>query len=119
MHFVELEPCLMLGVELPPKCSNYTEEISYVNEYQTYLAESWMAPSASGLLVLFHNLVSSSVTNTKYLMGNSKHYYCVSDVMQAIPKMFVSDVPVPAPPANVKPTGLPGLSAQDPLVSCP
>lgn len=119
MHFTALAPC----IDSPeaPDCVEFADEIKDIQAYHNLLSTSWGSPSASAVMVGFHNLVTASITGNprtqKYLAPDRRRLYCVADVLQALPADYVSDVNVPAaPPAY---PGVPGLAAQHRLLSCP
>jgi hypothetical protein len=47
---------------------------------------------ASAAFVAFHNVVTSSVPDTKYLIGQQRRFYCVRTVIQNLPGEFVDDL---------------------------
>mmetsp|Transcript_111836 Transcript_111836/g.241147 ORF Transcript_111836/g.241147 Transcript_111836/m.241147 type:complete len:118 (+) Transcript_111836:533-886(+) len=114
MHINELQPCL--GNAEGEQCAKFAKEVKYIQSYRDFLTQ---APTASATFVVFHNLVSASVQNVKYLMGGRPHFYCASDVLRDMPREFVSDTPGAAVGPQGAMMGLPGLSAEDSLVSCP
>mmetsp|Transcript_65615 Transcript_65615/g.171927 ORF Transcript_65615/g.171927 Transcript_65615/m.171927 type:complete len:122 (+) Transcript_65615:619-984(+) len=118
MHMQELQPCL--GNPDGEKCGKFAEELEYIRNYRDFISSEWPAPSASATFVIFHNLVSSSVqTPDKYLMAGQRHFYCLSGVLQDLPREFVADTPGATLGLELVRPGLPGLSAEDSLVSCP
>lgn len=100
----------------PTNCGEFQEEIGYARAYRSFIFNVEGPSPASTALVVFHNLVTASVSHVNYLQGSIRQYYCVKDVLLGEPQLFGADFPAPAagPPAPV-----PGLGPQHPLLACP
>lgn len=113
---IELEPCLN-GPKDDPLCQD--DEILDIRAYHEYLSMTWPKPSASAALVVFHNLVTASVTE-QYMANSRRHYFCAQQVLASYPKAITHDLSVTE--GLLKPTAskrLPGLSPRSRLVDCP
>mmetsp|Transcript_7250 Transcript_7250/g.20097 ORF Transcript_7250/g.20097 Transcript_7250/m.20097 type:complete len:105 (+) Transcript_7250:490-804(+) len=97
-------------------CSPLQEEMQDVQSYRAFIPAVAGPSPASTALVVFHNLVTASVSNVAYLQGAARRLFCVKDVLQSVGSTFGADVPAPAvgPAAQV-----PGLMAQHRLLACP
>mmetsp|Transcript_11304 Transcript_11304/g.40093 ORF Transcript_11304/g.40093 Transcript_11304/m.40093 type:complete len:124 (+) Transcript_11304:1068-1439(+) len=123
MHIAEIEPCLGDQGEapMPSECANFTGEVGDIHAYRAYARTVVQDSSArvSPLLVALHNMVTASVS-PEYLIGGDRHFFCVDQVLRALPGAFVDDLPpfgVSEGPAALG-TGLPGLDPNHRLVKC-
>lgn len=97
------------------------EEVQDIRAYRKFVADSWAAPSASAVLVGFHNLVTASIVDSektrKFLSPERRSFYCSRQVVDALPRAFFADLsasPALPPPAD----GVPGLAPYHREVAC-
>lgn len=97
-------------------CGQYQEEMSDVQAYHGFISGLAGPAPASSAFVVFHNLVTASVSNVANLQGAVRNYFCAKDVLQTEPAIFGADLPAVALGA---PAAVPGLAPQHRLLSCP
>lgn len=115
-----MAPCL--GKPEKPACAKFKNEVHDVLAYRAFVEQTWALPSASSVLVAFHNLVTSSIIGNpetqRFLAADRQRLYCAQDVISAVPVQYHSDLQMamPLPQAAM---GVPGLAAEHMLLNCP
>jgi len=105
-----------------PNCAEYLDEVQDILAYRAFLGSAWASPSASAVLVGFHNLVTASIVanpkTEKYLKPDRQRLFCVQEVLRDIPSQFGPDTGTqPLPPSTFD--GVPGLAPKHRLLACP
>lgn len=115
-----LKPCLHQAEQNETaltggKCAGVDAEVGAILAYRRFVNTTWRSPSASAVLVAFHNLVTDSVSN-KFQKNERNRQYCLKDIISALPQAFSDLVEGtnPMPPITSF-TGVRGLGADKKL----
>lgn len=109
-----------------PGCEGVADELAEVGAYHELLRSlvlsdgkedvtAWSKATASSLLVALHNMVTASINSS--WQGSRRRFYCVGDVLGALPSSLVGEVKKPWPPLRAQ--GVPGLPGNTDRVQCP
>mmetsp|Transcript_1577 Transcript_1577/g.6236 ORF Transcript_1577/g.6236 Transcript_1577/m.6236 type:complete len:124 (-) Transcript_1577:285-656(-) len=118
----ELTPCL--AAPAGASCDHFRDEISDVESLRSLL-QAFVAgvgddpaPTASGVFVVFHNLVTSNVA-LEFTDPARHNYYCATEAMQKLSRSLVpeADKVVLSLPLGLDADRFPGFGAHR-LVKC-
>mmetsp|Transcript_138401 Transcript_138401/g.240854 ORF Transcript_138401/g.240854 Transcript_138401/m.240854 type:complete len:121 (-) Transcript_138401:121-483(-) len=116
-----MEPCVdeaEAGNETSAKCLKFETEVRDVVAFRRLVESAWAESSnasASEVMVVLHNLVTESIApkwNKK-----RRQYFCVQDVLSALPDVFIGDVGAMQWTASAAAVGVPGVGAHR-LLNC-
>jgi len=73
------------------KCADASvaAEVKDILAYRQFVNTSWRSPSASAVMVAFHNLVTESVSFEFQKKGRHIQY-CLKDIISALPQAFTN-----------------------------
>jgi len=95
-----------LQVDANDGCFEYVDEVHDIMAYRRFLNSTWETPSASAILVAFHDIVTQSVSEN--WQTGRKNRYCLEEVVD---ELHVKDpsVGMVLPSFGVMAAGVPGV----------
>lgn len=107
------------GEDTSSDCAKFRGEVRDILAFRRFVKTAWEDPngvSASAVLVVTHNLVTASI-DPKW-NANRRQFFCVQEVLKALPDRFISDVSSVHWTAPAHGPSVPGIGFHR-LVNCP